>query len=68
MMHRIFNTGSPWNVPAGHHANMDTLIAKYEDEARADDEKKLQQLKENNVPVEQPFESFRKLTPAAKDS
>lgn len=27
---RIFNTGSPYNVPAGHSANLDELIAHYE--------------------------------------
>lgn len=26
---RIFNTGSPYNVPAGHTANLDELIAHY---------------------------------------
>lgn len=66
---RIFNTGSPWNVPAGHGStNLDNLIAKYEKEAFEENGKKLQQLKDNNVPVEKPFESFRKLTPAANDS
>ncbi|KAK4507224.1 hypothetical protein PRZ48_000959 [Zasmidium cellare] len=64
-----FNTGSPFNVPAGHgSANLDHLIAKYEKEAYEENERKLKQLRENNVPVEKEFESFRKLTPAAKDS
>ena len=26
---RIFNTGSPYNVPAGHGANLDELINHY---------------------------------------
>ncbi|KAL8723815.1 MAG: hypothetical protein Q9181_007175 [Wetmoreana brouardii] len=26
---RVFNTGSPYNVPAGHGANLDELIAHY---------------------------------------
>ena len=66
---RIFNTGSPWNVPAGHgSANLDTLIAKYEKEAYEENDRKLKQLRDNNVPVEKEFESFRKVTPAAKDS
>lgn len=56
-------------MPAGHgSANLDNLIAKYEKEAYEENAKKLQQLKDNNVPVEKPFESFRKLTPAANDS
>ncbi|KAK4636342.1 NADH-ubiquinone oxidoreductase [Fulvia fulva] len=63
------NVGSPWNVPAGHgFANMDELIKKYETENFAENEKKLQQLRDNKVPVEQPFESFSKTTPAVDDS
>ncbi|KAF2173208.1 hypothetical protein M409DRAFT_62782 [Zasmidium cellare ATCC 36951] len=65
----IFNTGSPWNVPAGHgSANLDHLIAKYEKEAYEENDRKLKQLRDNNVPAEKEFESFRKLTSAAKDS
>lgn len=63
------NASSPWNVPAGRgSANIDALIAKYEKEAYAQDKKQLEQLREGKVPVEQPFESFRKVTPAAADS
>lgn len=66
---RQLNVGSPWNVPAGHgFANMDELIKKYETENFAENEKKLQQLRDNKVPVEQPFESFSKTTPAVDDS
>ena len=55
MSNRSFNTGSPWNVPAGHgNINLDEVIAKYEKEAYEEQEKRLQQLKENNVPVEKP--------------
>lgn len=28
-IYRVFNTGSPYNVPAGHGANLDGLIAHY---------------------------------------
>jgi hypothetical protein len=66
---RAMNASSPYNVPAGHgSANMDQLIAKYQKQAFEENEKKHQQLKDNKVPVEQPYESFRKITPAALDS
>lgn len=68
-MSRQFNHGSPWNVPAGQGSvNLDVLIAKYEKEAYAAQEEKLQQLKENRVPAEQAVPDFRKLAPAAADS
>lgn len=47
---------------------MDELVARYKKEAYEDNEKKLQQLRDNNVPVEQPVSHFRKVTPAALDS
>ena len=56
-LQRMFNTGSPWNVPAGQTANLDELIAKYQKEAYEANEKKLQQLRENKVPAEQPYDS-----------
>jgi len=66
---RILNTGSPYNVPAGHGgADLSTLIAKYEKESYEQNEKLMQQLKENKVPVEQPYKGFSKSTPAAVDS
>ena len=62
---RQFNTGSPWNVPAGHgSANIDEAIAKYQREAHGEQEKRLQQLRENKVPVEQPFDPLAKTTAA----
>lgn len=68
-MHRIFNTGSPWNVPAGQGgANIDHLIAKYEKEAYEQNEKKHQEVRENRVPREQPVVDFVKRTPASRDS
>lgn len=69
MVSRIVNTGSPWNVPAGHgSANIDGLIAKYQKEAFARNEEKLAQVQENRVPREQPMKPFNKVTPAANDS
>jgi hypothetical protein len=66
---RIFNTGSPWNVPAGQGgANIDHLIAKYEKEAYEQNERRHQEVKENRVPREQPLTPFAKRTPAATDS
>lgn len=61
----LVNAGSPYNVPAGRgSANLDELIAKYEKEARDENEKKLEQLKNNTVPVEQPVVQFRRVDPA----
>ncbi|GAB7364975.1 hypothetical protein MBLNU230_g5758t1 [Neophaeotheca triangularis] len=65
----IMNQSSPWNVPAGNgSANMDAVIAKYRDEAFAQNEEKLKQVQENRVPREQPVRSLKKLTPAGLDS
>ena len=62
---RQFNTGSPWNVPAGHgRVNIDEVINKYEKEAYEEQEKKLQQLKENNVPREKPVEPLVRRAPS----
>lgn len=56
-------------MPAGRGgANLDVLIEKYQKEAYSKQEEKHQQLKDNKVPAEQPFENFRKVTPAAADS
>ncbi|KAF7189813.1 NADH-ubiquinone oxidoreductase 17.8 kDa subunit, mitochondrial [Pseudocercospora fuligena] len=65
----MVNASSPWNVRAGHgSADMSELIAKYEKEHAEIDALKLQQLKENKVPREQPVPHFKKLTPAMADS
>ena len=62
---RQFNIGAPWNVPAGQgHANIDAVIAKYEQESYAEEERKLQQLRENRIPAEQPFDPLVKSTAA----
>lgn len=37
---RIFNTGSPYNVPAGSQANLDELMAYYQKEAISAQEKR----------------------------
>lgn len=56
-------------MPAGHGgANLDHLIAKYEKEAFEQNERKLQEVRENRVPREKPVSDFRKVTPAAADS
>lgn len=43
---RTFNTGSPYNVPAGHSANLDVLIAHYQQRNRDTEEKKIRKLRE----------------------
>lgn len=69
VIYRIMNQSSPWNVPAGNgSANMDAVIAKYRDEAFAQNEEKLKQVQENRVPREQPVRSLKKMTPAGLDS
>jgi hypothetical protein len=56
---RQFDTGSPWNVSAGQGSiNIDKVIEKYQKEADEVQEKKLQQIRENKVPVEQPHQMF----------
>lgn len=48
--HRVFNTGSPYNVPAGHGgANLDKLIAHYENKNFEEQAKKLQALREGSI-------------------
>jgi len=58
------NQGSPWNVPAGHgSANIDQVIEKYRKEAFEENERRLQQLRENKVPAEQPLDPLTKISP-----
>ncbi|KAF2806662.1 uncharacterized protein BDZ99DRAFT_500758 [Mytilinidion resinicola] len=52
IFNRIFNVGSPYNVPAGSSVNLDKLIAKYEKESYEAQEAKLQALKDGTLPVE----------------
>jgi hypothetical protein len=57
LVSRALNTGAPHNVPAGHYADMSQVIAKFEKESYEANAKKLQQIKDNAVPCEQPFQS-----------
>lgn len=62
-MYRQFNGGCPWNVPAGNgYANIDTVVEKYQREANDQQERKMQQLRDNNVPREQKVEGLVKQT------
>ncbi|QIW96923.1 hypothetical protein AMS68_002441 [Peltaster fructicola] len=65
-----FNNGAPHNIPAGHgHANIDAVIEKYQREAYEANERKLQQIRDNNVPCEQPLKTtMPKVTPGIADS
>lgn len=57
ILHRSINTGSPWNVPAGHgSANIDHAIAKFEKENYEANERKLQALKNNEIKSEKPYQ------------
>jgi len=44
---RVFSVGSPHNIPAGHYANMDKLIAHYREKAYAEEEAKMRKLQES---------------------
>lgn len=62
---RQFNTGSPWNVPAGHGSvNIDKVIAKYQKEAFEENERKMEQLQADRVPAEQPVDRLIRRAPA----
>ena len=52
------NSGSPYNVPAGHgSANIDRAIAKYQQEAYDENDRKLQALRDNNIKAEKPYQA-----------
>ncbi|KAF2226580.1 hypothetical protein BDZ85DRAFT_256403 [Elsinoe ampelina] len=52
------NTGSPFNVPAGHGSgNIDAAIAKFEKKNYEENARKFQNLKENNIRAEKPLQS-----------
>lgn len=53
---RLMNNGSPYNVVAGSQVNMDKVIAKYQQKAFEDNERKLEALKNNEIKGEQPLE------------
>lgn len=46
MSNRIFNTGSPYNIPAGHSADLGALKAHYERKNVEADEKRIVRLQE----------------------
>jgi len=46
--HRVFNTGSPFNIPAGHSANLDHLRAHYEKENRQGEEQRMARVQARN--------------------
>jgi hypothetical protein len=52
------NVGSPYNVPAGSQVPMEKVIEKYKKIAYEDNERKLEALRENKIPSEQPFEKI----------
>ena len=64
MLYRQFNVGAPWNVPAGHgRVNIDRVIEKYEKESYEQQEEKLRQLRENDVPREKAYEPLVRRAP-----
>lgn len=44
MRHRLIEAGCPHNVPAGHYANLDHLVAHYRKEHLEEEERKLKRL------------------------
>ncbi|KAI1824539.1 hypothetical protein F4861DRAFT_538999 [Xylaria intraflava] len=40
----LFNSGSPWNVPAGHSVNLDHITEHYRKQAAAEEERKAKKL------------------------
>lgn len=53
---RMLNTGSPFNVPAGHgYSNIDAAIEKYQKQNYEENARKYQALKENRIPAEHPL-------------
>jgi hypothetical protein len=41
---RLLYSGSPWNVPAGHQANLDHVTEHYRKQAAAEEERKAKKL------------------------
>jgi hypothetical protein len=54
--HRIMNVGSPYNVPAGSQVSMEKVIEKYKKINNEENERKLENLRNNKISSEQPFE------------
>lgn len=64
--YRQFNGGSPWNVPAGHGSiNLDQVIEKYTRERDEAEATKLQQIRENKVPSEHPYQPVVRNAPTS---
>jgi hypothetical protein len=55
--YRIMNAGSPYNVPAGSQVSMEKVIEKYRKINNDENERKLENLRNNRISSEQPFES-----------
>ena len=55
------NQGSPWNVPAGHSANLDAVIEHYKKKNYEENERKLQELRDGTLKAEQPIGRSRGL-------
>ena len=45
LFYRIFNTGSPYNVPAGHSIDLGAVIAHYEKQNAATEEKRIERVR-----------------------
>ena len=44
VFYRIFNTGSPYNVPAGHSIDLGAVIAHYEKQNAATEERRIERV------------------------
>ncbi|KAH5532054.1 hypothetical protein HBI52_000430 [Parastagonospora nodorum] len=51
----LMNVGSPYNVPAGSQVSMEKVIEKYKKITYEENERKLEALRNNEVPSEQPL-------------
>ncbi|KAI0537414.1 hypothetical protein GGR58DRAFT_471859 [Xylaria digitata] len=47
----LFNSGSPWSVPAGHYVNLDHVTEHYRKQAAAEEERKAKKLAEQAAAV-----------------
>lgn len=46
---RLFNSGSPYNVPAGSRADMSAVVAHYENKNREQEESRVARMKDGKV-------------------
>ncbi|KAI1374113.1 hypothetical protein F4677DRAFT_447759 [Hypoxylon crocopeplum] len=49
----LFNSGSPWNVPAGHYVNLDHVTEHYRKQAADEEERKVKRLQAKSKEAEQ---------------